>query len=83
MRKCVGCNTMKSKQELLRILKTQEEEILLDITGKRNGRGAYLCKNLQCLITTVRNKSLERSLGMKIPKEIYENLKKEMNMFEL
>ena len=82
MRKCVGCNEMKSKKELIRILKTPEEEILLDITGRKNGRGAYLCKNPECLVMAARNKGLERSLGMKIPEEIYENLKKEIDAFE-
>ena len=60
----------------------REEEILLDATGRKNGRGAYLCRDQECLLRAVRNKGLERSLGMKIPEEIYENLKKEMDALE-
>ena len=82
MRKCVGCGEMKNKKELIRVLKTPEEEILLDATGRKNGRGAYLCRDQECLLRAVRNKGLERSLGMKIPEEIYENLKKEMDALE-
>ena len=82
MRKCVGCGEMKNKKELIRVLKTPEEEILLDATGRKNGRGAYLCRDQECLLRAARNKGLERSLGMKIPKEIYENLKKEMDALE-
>ena len=64
------------------MLKTPEEEILLDATGRKNGRGAYLCRDQECLLRAARNKGLERSLGMKIPEEIYENLKKEMDALE-
>ena len=67
MRKCVGCGEMKNKKELIRVLKTPEEEILLDATGRKNGRGAYLCRDQECLLRAARNKGLERSLGMKIP----------------
>ena len=82
MRKCVGCGEMKNKKELIRVLKTPEEEILLDATGRKNRRGAYLCRDQECLLRAARNKGLERSLGMKIPEEIYENLKKEMDALE-
>ena len=82
MRKCVGCNEMKNKKELIRILKTPEGEILMDATGRKNGRGAYVCRSPECLLAAVRNKGLERSLGVKIPEEIYENLKKEMDALE-
>lgn len=81
MRKCVGCNEMKNKKELIRILKTPEGEILLDVTGKKNGRGAYLCKNPECFARAAKSKGLERSLGIHIPEEVYENLKKEMDAF--
>ena len=82
MRKCVGCNEMKNKKELIRVLKTPEDEILLDVTGKKNGRGAYVCKSSDCLLKALKNRGLERSLGIKIPEEIYENLKKEMVVLE-
>ena len=80
MRKCVGCQEMKSKKELLRIIKTAENEILLDTTGKKNGRGAYLCPNGECLARAVKTKGLERSLKTAIPKEVIENLTKEMEV---
>ena len=73
---------MKSKSELIRVLKTPEDEIVLDSTGRKNGRGAYLCRKPECLLLAARNKGLERSLGVKIPEEIYENLKKEMDALE-
>lgn len=80
MRQCVGFQEMKSKKELLRIIKTAENEILLDITGKKNGRGAYLCPNGECLARAVKTKGLERSLKTAIPKEVIENLTKEMEV---
>lgn len=78
MRQCVGCGEMKSKKELLRIIKTAEGEILLDTTGKKNGRGAYICPDGACLARAIKTKGLERSLKTAIPKEIIENLTKEM-----
>ena len=80
MRQCVGCQEMKSKKQLLRIIKTAENEILLDTTGKKNGRGAYLCPNGECLARAVKTKGLERSLKTAIPKEVIENLTKEMEV---
>ena len=77
MRKCVGCGEMKDKRTLMRVLKTPEDEIVLDLTGKKNGRGAYLCKNLECLEKVKKTKGLERSLHVQIPAEVYENLIKE------
>ncbi|EOS23812.1 hypothetical protein C806_02598 [Lachnospiraceae bacterium 3-1] len=78
MRQCVGCGEMKSKKELLRIIRTTEDEILLDRTGKKNGRGAYICPNGECFRKAVKAKGFERSLKMAIPKEVVENLEKEM-----
>lgn len=78
MRQCVGCGEMKSKKELLRVIKTAEDEILLDTTGKKNGRGAYICPNGDCLQKAIKAKGLERSLKTAIPKEVTENLIKEM-----
>lgn len=78
MRQCVGCGEMKSKKELLRIIKTAEEEILLDTTGKKNGRGAYICPDGACLARAIKTRGLERSLKTAIPKEVIENLTKEM-----
>ncbi len=78
MRKCTGCGEMKTKKELLRVLKTPEDEIILDATGRKNGRGAYLCHSVDCLNKAVKNKGLERSLKVNIPETVYEELKKEM-----
>ena len=78
MRQCTGCREMKSKKEMLRVLKTTEDEIVLDTTGKKNGRGAYICNSVECLKQAVKKKSLERSLKTQIPKEIYQELEKEM-----
>ena len=67
LRKCTGCNEMKPKKELIRVLKTTEAEIVLDKTGKKNGRGAYLCNSLECFKQARKTKGLERSLQVKIP----------------
>ncbi len=63
----------------MRVLKTPEEEIVLDVTGKKNGRGAYLCKSGECLLKARKNKGLERSFKMSIPNEVYDNLEKEFD----
>ena len=80
MRQCVGCGEMKAKKELLRVLKT-EDGVLLDATGKKNGRGAYICANAECLKKARKSKGLERSLKVAIPDEVYDNLEKEMSTF--
>ncbi|MBE5869806.1 MAG: YlxR family protein [Lachnospiraceae bacterium] len=77
MRQCVGCQEMKNKKELIRILKNTEGEITIDLTGKANGRGAYLCRDKECLLKARKNKGLERSFKMSIPENVYENLIKE------
>lgn len=82
LRKCTGCNEMKPKKELIRVLKTTEEEIILDKTGKKNGRGAYLCNSIECLRKAGKSRGLERSLQIKIPDEIYETLEKELSAVE-
>ena len=78
MRKCVGCQEMKSKREMIRVLKTENDEILLDATGKKNGRGAYICRSSECLEKAVKNHGIERSLKTGIAPEIYDSLKKEI-----
>ena len=82
MRQCIGCGEMKAKKEMTRVIKTTEGAITLDITGRMNGRGAYICPNSVCLQKTVKNKGLERSFKMPIPKEVYEMLAKEMGELE-
>ena len=78
-RQCVGCGEMKDKREMLRILKTADGEITLDATGKKNGRGAYLCPQKACFEQAVKNRGLERSFKQAIPQEVYERLEKEMD----
>ena len=67
LRQCIGCGEMKSKKE-----------ILLDATGRKNGRGAYLCPSMECFKKAVKGRGLERSFKMAIPREVYETLEKEM-----
>ena len=78
MRQCTGCQEMKNKKEMIRVIKTPENEFLLDVTGKKNGRGAYLCRSMDCLEKAIRSRGLERSLKVKIPYEVYETLKEEL-----
>ncbi len=82
LRQCIGCGEMKGKKEMLRVLKTTEGPIVLDVTGKKNGRGAYLCKSVECLKKAKKNKGLERSFKMSIPNEVYEDLEKEFGKIE-
>ena len=79
MRKCVGCGEMKEKKEMIRILKTPEDEIILDTTGRANGRGAYICNSADCLAKAIKNKGLERSLKSQIPGNVSARLKEELN----
>lgn len=79
LRQCTGCGQLKSKKEMIRVLKTPENELFIDETGKKNGRGAYICPAVECLEKAMKNKGLEKSLKTTIPKEIYSNLKKELD----
>ena len=87
MRQCVGCHEMKAKRDMIRVIKTApteegETEIILDATGRKNGRGAYICPNRECLAMAIKNKGLERAFKMPIPKDVYETLTKEMEQLE-
>ncbi len=79
LRKCVGCGEMKEKKEMIRVLKTPEDEIILDKTLRANGRGAYICNSAECLAKAIRNKGLERSLKSPIPEEVSARLKEELS----
>lgn len=81
-RQCVGCRESFEKRDLIRIIKTPEGEVKLDATGKSNGRGAYLCKNAECLKKARKSQGLNRSLKMAIPDEIYDQLEKELSEIE-
>jgi len=78
-RMCVGCREMKPKKELIRIVRTPEEKIEIDQTGKRPGRGAYLCLKRECLQKATKTKSLERALKHPLPKEVAEYLMEKLN----
>ena len=82
VRQCVGCGEMKNKKEMMRVLRTPEGETVLDKTGKKNGRGAYLCISKECLQKARKNKGLERSFKMSIPNEVYDSLEKEFGESE-
>lgn len=77
MRQCVGCGEMCNKKEMMRVVKTAEGSIVLDVTGKQNGRGAYFCRQAACLKLARKNKGLERSFRMSIPDDVYDSLEKE------
>ena len=73
-RKCVGCSEMKDKKDLVRIVRSPEGEISLDLTGRKNGRGAYVCPNEECITKAVKEKRLERALEKAISEEVYKKL---------
>ncbi|MBR4287024.1 MAG: YlxR family protein [Clostridia bacterium] len=79
MRKCLGCNEMKPKKELIRAVKSPEGEISLDLTGKKSGRGAYICPDKGCFDKARKAKRLERALETKIPESVYDEMLKELN----
>lgn len=78
LRMCTGCMEMKPKKELIRVVKSQENEVSVDLTGKKSGRGAYVCKNLECLEKSFKTKRLSRNLDVPISEEIYDRLKEEI-----
>ena len=75
MRMCIGCGEMKPKKELIRVVKNKEGEISIDRTGKKPGRGAYLCSSVECLEKAIKSRKLERSFSQKIDSKLYEKLK--------
>lgn len=78
MRQCTGCREMKPKKELIRVVRSPENEISLDFRGKAQGRGAYVCPDMTCLKKAIKSKALERSLEVSIPQEIYGQLQEQM-----
>lgn len=79
MRMCTGCLEMKPKKELIRVVKSPEGDISIDLTGKKSGRGAYICKSNECLEKAFKSRKLSRSLETAIGEDIYENLRGEIN----
>ena len=78
MRQCLGCNEHKPKVELMRVVRTPEGETVLDFTGKKSGRGAYICKSLSCLKKARKSKRLERRLECSITDEVYDRMESEI-----
>lgn len=79
IRKCIGCMEGFPKKELYRIVKNKDNEIKLDLTGKLNGRGTYICKNAECFEKAIKTKRLSKTLEMEIPDSIYEEIKLELS----
>jgi predicted RNA-binding protein YlxR (DUF448 family) len=77
-RQCVGCRTMKDKKALIRVVRTPEGQIVLDATGKKSGRGAYLCPDVACLKKARKSRALERAFALEIPGEVYDALEGQM-----
>ena len=78
-RQCLGCNEHKPKMELLRVVKTPEGEILLDFTGKKSGRGAYICRDVKCLKKARKSKRRDSNLGVTVPDEVYNRMERELS----
>lgn len=78
-RSCVVCRTKKDKNELIRIVRNQSNEINIDESGKKTGKGAYICDSLECLEKGIKSKALKRALEVEIPEEIYENLRERIS----
>ncbi|NDO45797.1 YlxR family protein [Clostridium sp. MD294] len=78
LRKCTGCQEMKNKKEMIRIVHNEQDEFFLDTTGKKPGRGAYICPNIECLEKAQKSKGLDRSFKKAVPKEVYEQLAKQL-----
>ena len=74
MRMCTGCGQMKPKRELVRVVKNQEGEISLDLTGKKAGRGAYVCRDIECLKKARKARRLEKAFSCRIPEEVYDRM---------
>ena len=75
LRRCIACNNQKEKQELLRIIRNPQKELEIDLSGKKNGRGAYICKNEECLNLVKKTKRLERALEVNVKEEFYEEIR--------
>lgn len=82
MRQCMGCREMKPKRELVRVVKSPEDTVSVDLRGKAPGRGAYVCRSADCLKKALRSRALDRSLGITIPPQIYDALAAQMEEAE-
>lgn len=82
MRMCTGCGQMKPKKELVRVVKSPEDEISLDLTGRKPGRGAYVCKSADCLKSARKARKFEKAFSCKIPDEVYDRMEEEISQNE-
>ena len=82
MRQCLGCNEHKPKNELLRVVRGPEGDISLDFTGKKSGRGAYICRDVKCLKKAVKSHRIDRNLECSVPDEVYEKMERELTQHE-
>lgn len=79
LRKCIACNEMKPKKKLIRIVKNKDNEVKVDLTGKANGRGAYICPTIECFDKAYNDKKIQKTLQVEVTKEIYSKLKEIIN----
>ena len=79
LRRCLGCNEQKEKPQLLRVVRDPEGEVSLDFTGKKSGRGAYICRDVKCLRRARKSKRLDKNLECVIPEEIYDRMEQELD----
>ena len=79
---CTGCGQMKPKRELVRVVKSQDGEIALDLTGKKAGRGAYVCRDIECLQKARKARRLEKAFSCRIPDEVYDRMEEELQSGE-
>ncbi|HIZ55589.1 MAG TPA: YlxR family protein [Firmicutes bacterium] len=78
LRMCTGCNQMKPKKEMVRVVKSPEGEISIDLTGKKSGRGAYVCRNIECLQKARKSRRFEKSFSQKIPDAVYDQMEADL-----
>ena len=78
MRMCLGCNEMKPKRELIRVVKTPEGDVLLDLTGKKSGRGAYICRSIECMKKARKSRRFEKAFSMQIDDEVYRRMEEQL-----
>ena len=82
IRRCSGCNEGFAKKDLIRVVRNKDGEVSLDLTGKKSGRGAYLCPKLDCLKKAMKTRKISRSLECEIPDEVYLEMEEEIKAFE-
>ncbi|MBE6682069.1 MAG: YlxR family protein [Ruminococcaceae bacterium] len=77
-RKCMGCNEKRPKKELIRVVRTPEGDVVIDLVGKKSGRGAYICKSVSCFEKALKSKRIERCLEVEIPDSVYDEMKMQL-----